>query len=70
MKHFLYLAVLLTFAGVGFGRRHPHRRRLELINESVGNLVEVDVTIFGLPTTLDSYQFDVNFTSKCSLGDG
>ena len=31
-------------------------------NESVGNPVEVEVTLFDLATTLDSYQFDVKFT--------
>jgi len=31
-------------------------------NESLGNPLEVEVTLFGLTTTLDSYRFDVNFT--------
>ena len=30
--------------------------------EPAGSLVEVGVTLFGLATTLDSYQFDVDFT--------
>jgi hypothetical protein len=31
-------------------------------NASVGDQVEVDVTLFGLTTTLDSYRLDVTFT--------
>ena len=61
MKYYLSVVVLLTFASVASGSAiltvgYPSD------GETVGNLVEVDVTIFGLPTTLDSYQFAVDFT--------
>jgi hypothetical protein len=63
MKYYLSVVVLLTFATVASGGAilsvgYPSDA------ETVGNLVEVDVTIFGLPTTLDSYRFDVDFTSS------
>ena len=61
MKYYLSVVVLLTFAGAASGGAI-----LSVGNpsdaETVGNLVEVDVTIFGLPTTLGSYRFDVDFT--------
>ena len=61
MKNYLPIVVLLTFASVAWGGAiltvgNPSDA------ETVGNLVEVDVTIFGLPTTLASYQFDIDFT--------
>jgi hypothetical protein len=31
-------------------------------NESIGSSIEVDVTLFGLTATLDSYRFDVSFS--------
>jgi hypothetical protein len=61
MKNYLSVAVLMTFASVAWGGTI-----LTVGNsvdyEATGNMVEVDVTIFGLPSTLSAYQFDVNFT--------
>jgi len=61
MKNFVSAVLLLIFASAAWGGAiltvgSPSD------NEAVGNMVEVDLTIFGLPTTLDSYQFDVDFT--------
>ena len=61
MKYYLSVVVLLSIASAASGGAilsvGPPGDA-----ETVGNLVEVDVTVFGLPTTLDSYQFDVDFT--------
>jgi hypothetical protein len=61
MKKILSVVVLLTFVNTAWGGAiltvgNPTD------NEAAGNLVEVDVTIYGLPTTLASYHFDVDFT--------
>ena len=60
VKYYLYIAALLTFAGVASGGA------IITAGESsdfwpAGSLVEEDVTIFGLPTTLDSYQLAIDF---------
>jgi hypothetical protein len=59
MKYYLFV-VLLTFAGVASGGA------ILTVGETndfwpVGSLVEEDVTVFGLPATLDSYQLAIDF---------
>jgi len=61
MKNCLSAVLLLTFASVAWGGAILTVGNSS-DNEAVGNMVEVDLTIFGLPATLDSYQFDVDFT--------
>jgi hypothetical protein len=61
MKTYLPAFVLLTFASVAWGGA------ILTVGDSsdaetVGNLVEVDVTVFGLPATLASYQFAIDFS--------
>jgi PEP-CTERM motif len=60
MKHYLSVVVLLTFAGVASGGA------ILTVGETsdfwpVGSLVEEDVTVFGLATTLDSYRLAIDF---------
>ncbi len=60
MKNYLSVAVLLIFASVASGGA------ILTVGDPTdfwpaGSLVEVDVTLFGLPTTLDSYQVDIDF---------
>jgi hypothetical protein len=71
MKNYLSVVVLLTFASVAWGGAILTVGN-SVDNEAVGNMVEVDVTIFGLPATLSSYQFDVDFTPGVlsALGTG
>ena len=61
MKNFLFVLVPLIFAGAASGGAIlTVGSPFDL--ETVGNLVTLDVTISSLPTTLDSYKFDVAFT--------
>lgn len=69
MKCYLSVAALLTFAGVASGGA------LLTAGESndfwpVGSLVEEDVTVFGLTTTLDAYQLAIDFNPSvlCAVG--
>ncbi len=60
MKYYLFVLVLLTFAGMASGGA------ILSVGEPsdfwpVGSLVEEDVTVFGLPATLDSYQLAIDF---------
>ncbi len=69
VKNYLSAVILLTFASVSSGEAI-----LTVGNgpdfESFGNLVEVDVTIFGLTTTLNAFQFDIDFTPGVLSGLG
>jgi hypothetical protein len=71
MKTFLSIVVLLTFTSVAWGGAILTVGD-SIDYEAVGNMVEVDVTIFGLPATLNSYQLDVDFTPGVlwALGSG
>ena len=69
MKYYLSAVVLLTFAGVASGGA------ILTAGEPndfwpVGSLVEEDVTVFGLPATLDSYQLAIDFNPGvvCAVG--
>jgi hypothetical protein len=61
MKSYLFVVALLTAASGASGAA-VLTVGSSVDFESVGNLVVVDVTLFGLTTTLDSYRFDVDFT--------
>ena len=66
---YLFVVALLTFAGVASGGA------ILTVGDGstfwpVGSLVEEDVTVFGLTTTLDSYQLAIDFNPGivCALG--
>lgn len=68
MKHYLSVVALLTFAGVASGGAILTAGEPSFW--PVGSLVEEDVTIFGLTTTLDSYQLAITFNPGivCAVG--